>query len=164
MCHINIHTYHRHKFRIKCGACHHIHLGCHSTPFGGYLKHLCSIGWHLQYKTDLVPLNPITRHRPSKIAGPLSHKGRPIRHGDCWGEGEDATLRSRPSSISLHQQRRNDRRCPPFVLYTARRRPTTRSPPSYVLIQPGGPRGIRPIITGPARRSVLRARFVMAFL
>jgi hypothetical protein len=22
-------------FQIKCGACHHIHLGCHSTPLGG---------------------------------------------------------------------------------------------------------------------------------
>jgi hypothetical protein len=21
--------------QIKCGACHHIHLGCHSTPLGG---------------------------------------------------------------------------------------------------------------------------------
>jgi hypothetical protein len=29
--------------------------------------------------------------------------------------------------------------------------------PSHVLIRPGGPRGIRPIITCPARRSVLRA-------
>jgi hypothetical protein len=36
--------------------------------------------------------------------------------------------------------------------------------PSHVLTQPGGPRGIRPIVTGPARRSVLRARLVMAFL
>jgi hypothetical protein len=29
--------------------------------------------------------------------------------------------------------------------------------PSHVLTRPGGPRGIRPIVTGPARRSVLRA-------
>jgi hypothetical protein len=35
---------------------------------------------------------------------------------------------------------------------------------SHVLTRPGGPRGIRPIVTGPAWRSVLRARFVMAFL
>jgi hypothetical protein len=35
---------------------------------------------------------------------------------------------------------------------------------SHVLTRPGGPRGIRPIVIGPARRSVLRARFVMAFL
>jgi hypothetical protein len=28
--------------------------------------------------------------------------------------------------------------------------------PSLVLTQPGGPRGILPIVTGPARRSVLR--------
>jgi hypothetical protein len=32
-----------------------------------------------------------------------------------------------PSSISLHQRRQNDRRGPPFVLYTTRRRPTTMS-------------------------------------
>jgi hypothetical protein len=36
--------------------------------------------------------------------------------------------------------------------------------PSHVLTQPGGPRGIRPIVTGPAWRSVLQARLVMAFL
>jgi hypothetical protein len=36
--------------------------------------------------------------------------------------------------------------------------------PYHVLTQPGGPRGIRPIVSGPARRSVLRARLVMAFL
>src|SRR5688500_4596903 len=36
--------------------------------------------------------------------------------------------------------------------------------PSHVLTRPGGPRGIRPIVTGPAQRSVLRARFVIAFL
>jgi hypothetical protein len=35
---------------------------------------------------------------------------------------------------------------------------------SRVLVQPGGPHGIRPIVIGPARLSVLRARFVMAFL
>jgi hypothetical protein len=39
-----------------------------------------------------------------------------------------------------------------------------RRPPSHVLTQPGGPRGIQPIVTGPARRSVLRARFVIAFM
>jgi hypothetical protein len=36
--------------------------------------------------------------------------------------------------------------------------------PSRVLVQHEGPRGIRPIVTGPARLSVLRARFVEAFL
>jgi hypothetical protein len=35
---------------------------------------------------------------------------------------------------------------------------------SCALVQPGGPRGIRPIVIGPTRLSVLRARFVMAFL
>jgi hypothetical protein len=36
--------------------------------------------------------------------------------------------------------------------------------PSRVLVQHKGPRGIRPIVTGPARLSILRARFVKAFL
>lgn len=34
----------------------------------------------------------------------------------------------KPSSISLHQRKQNDRRGPPFVFYTTRRRPTTTSP------------------------------------
>jgi hypothetical protein len=36
--------------------------------------------------------------------------------------------------------------------------------PYHILTQPGGPHGIRPIGIGPARRSVLRASLVMAFL
>jgi hypothetical protein len=36
--------------------------------------------------------------------------------------------------------------------------------PSHALSKPRGPRRIQPIVTGPARRSVLRAQFVMAFL
>jgi hypothetical protein len=36
--------------------------------------------------------------------------------------------------------------------------------PSHILTRPRGPRGIRPVVTGPARRSVLRAQFVIAFL
>jgi hypothetical protein len=44
------------------------------------------------------------------------------------------------------------------------RSPTTKSSSSCVLTQPGGPRGIWPIVTGPTRRSVLRAWFVIAFL
>jgi hypothetical protein len=29
-------------------------------------------------------------------------------HVRCWGEGEDATLRSRPSPSSLHQRRQDN--------------------------------------------------------
>jgi hypothetical protein len=36
--------------------------------------------------------------------------------------------------------------------------------PSHASVLPGGPRGIRPIMTGPAWTGVLRARFVIAFL
>jgi hypothetical protein len=35
--------------------------------------------------------------------------------------------------------------------------------PSRVLVQHEGPRGIWPIVTGPARLSVLRARFIKGF-
>jgi hypothetical protein len=52
----------------------------------------------------------------------------------------------------------------PFVLFTARQRPTMKSPHPASSALPGGLSGMRPIVTGPARRSVLRARFVMAFL
>jgi hypothetical protein len=44
----------------------------------------------------------------------------------CWGEGEDATLRSMPSPISLHQRRQNDWQSPPFVQHAVGRRPMTR--------------------------------------
>jgi hypothetical protein len=50
-------------------------------------------------------------------------------------------------------------------------RPTRRKTKAYDevapprgLVQHEGPRGIRPIVTGPARLSVLRARFVKAFM
>jgi hypothetical protein len=36
--------------------------------------------------------------------------------------------------------------------------------PSHALTRLGGPREIRPMLIGPARRSVLRARFVMTLL
>jgi hypothetical protein len=35
---------------------------------------------------------------------------------------------------------------------------------SHVVTAPGGPCGIRPIVTGPVRTSVLRAAFVIAFI
>jgi hypothetical protein len=47
---------------------------------------------------------------------------------DCWGEGEDATLRSIPSPVSLHQRRQDDWQTPPFVQRAAGRRPMARSP------------------------------------
>jgi hypothetical protein len=58
---------------------------------------------------------------------------------------------------SQHQQRQNNWRGPPFVLFTARRRPTTKSLHPVSSVLPGGPRGIRPVVTGPARTGVLRA-------
>jgi hypothetical protein len=60
---------------------------------------------------DLSPILPPTRSPPP-----------------CWGEGEDATHRSMPSPILLHQRRRNDWQSPPFVQHAVGRRPTTRSP------------------------------------
>jgi hypothetical protein len=45
---------------------------------------------------------------------------------ECWGEGEDATLRSMPSPDSLHQRRKDDWQTLPFVPRVAGRRPMTR--------------------------------------
>jgi hypothetical protein len=62
--------------------------GMPSYPFGmpqypawGHPKHLFLTGWRRQYKTDRAMLNPVTRHRPNKIAGLLGLQGRPIRQG-----------------------------------------------------------------------------------
>jgi hypothetical protein len=78
----HIHGCHRHMSQIKCGACHHTHLGCPSTSLGGHPKHLYSTGWHLQYKTNCAPLIPVIRHRPNEIVRPIGRKGRPIQQGD----------------------------------------------------------------------------------
>jgi hypothetical protein len=65
----------------------------------------------------------------TRAASPPSSDSRTgPSEGKCWGEGEAATLRSMPSSISPHQRRQSDRQFPPFVQHAARRRPTTRSP------------------------------------
>jgi hypothetical protein len=55
---------------------------------------------------------------------------------------------------SLHQRRQDDRRGPPFILLTKAHDEVSLS---HIPTRPGGPRGIRPTVTGPARRSVLRA-------
>jgi hypothetical protein len=65
--------------------------------------------------------------------GGYRHGGRLVGEGvgerrGCWGEGEDATLRSMPSPISLQQRKKSDRQFTPFVRQAAGRRPTTRSP------------------------------------
>ena len=66
----------------------------------------------------------------------------------CWGEGEDATLRSMPSPISLRRRRR---RPAVFALRPARRRTKTHGEvaPSRGVAQHWSPRAIRPVITGP---------------
>jgi hypothetical protein len=67
---------------------------------------------------------------------------------DCWGEGEDATLRSMPSPVSLHQRRR---RLADSTLRPTRRRTKTYGEvaPSRGVAQHESPRAIRPVITGP---------------
>jgi hypothetical protein len=84
--------------------------------------------------------------------------------GKCWGEGKDATLRAKPSShlaAPTEAKRPARRALRPLHRKTKAYDEVT---PSHALTRPGGPREIRPIVTGPARRGVLRARFVMAFL
>jgi hypothetical protein len=69
-----------------------------------------------------------------------------------------------PSSISLHQQEAERPARSTLCLLHYKTKAYDNVAPSHVLTRPGGPRGIRPIVTGPARRSVLRARFVISFL
>jgi hypothetical protein len=64
----------------------------------------------------------------------------------CWDEGEDVTLRSMPSPSSLHQRRQDNGQ----TLRPIRHR--TKTCDEFVsscdLVQHGGPRVIRPIVTG----------------
>jgi hypothetical protein len=82
----------------------------------------------------------------------------------CWGEGDDATLRSMPSPIPLQQRKQSDRQFTPFVQQCCRTKAYNEIALSCALVQHEGPHRIRPIVTGFARLSVLRARFVKAFL
>jgi hypothetical protein len=83
--------------------------------------------------------------------------------GQCWGEGEDATLRSMPSSIHCTNGGKMTSAAHPssYSLQDEGLRRSLSIPRPH---QTGGPRGIRPIVTGPTQRSVLWARFVIAFL
>jgi hypothetical protein len=76
--------------------------------------------WITSCKMD-APTKNISAFNNSELIAPTYHLAY------CWGEGEDATLRSMPSPISPNQRRLNDRQFPAFVQYAARRRPTTRS-------------------------------------
>jgi hypothetical protein len=74
--------------------------------------------------------------------------------GLYWGEGEDATLCSRPSPPRCTiggKMTAWTTLCPPHRKTKAYNEVLS----SRVLTQPGGPRGIQPIVTGPAQRSVL---------
>jgi hypothetical protein len=67
----------------------------------------------------------------------------------CWGEGEDATLRSRPSPYSLHQWWQDSGRHT-LRLIRGRMKTCDEVISSCDLVQNGGPRVIWPIVTGPA--------------
>jgi hypothetical protein len=67
----------------------------------------------------------------------------------CWGEGKDATLRSR-AFADIVGPTETKRAGTPFAPYDIRRRPPTRSFHRAASSQLGGPRVIRPIVTGPA--------------
>jgi hypothetical protein len=66
----------------------------------------------------------------------------------CWGEGKDATLRSRPSLITAGQTDRTGR----DTLRSIRHQTKTGDEviPQRGLVQLRGPRVIWPIVTGPA--------------
>jgi hypothetical protein len=69
-----------------------------------------------------------------------------------------------PSSISLRQQEAERPARSTLHLLHYKTKAYDNVAPSHVVTRPRGPCGIRPIVTGPARRSVLRARFIIAFL
>jgi hypothetical protein len=95
----------------------------------------------------------------------------------CWGEGEHATLRSMPSSPH-HSDEGYIHRTRPNKPKVSTGRTPARSPSSsllqdegfvevygsHVVTAPGGPCEIRPMVTGLARISVLRAVSVIAFI
>jgi hypothetical protein len=58
---------------------------------------------------------------------------------------------------SLHQRRQDDWRDPPLHPLHCKSKAYDEVSPSHVLTRPRGSRGIRPIVTGPARTGVLRA-------
>jgi hypothetical protein len=68
----------------------------------------------------------------------------------CWGEGEDATLRSR--CLRRNRRTNGDKTAGRFTLRPIRHQTKTYDEvvPSCDLVQHRGPRVIRPIITGPA--------------
>jgi hypothetical protein len=92
------------------------------------------------------------RYSPSPGAG--SRRRRvpetcsPYRRCTCWGEGKDATLRSRPSLQSLVRRRQNGQGHPSLIRHQTKGRDEVI--PQCGLVQLGGPRAIRPIVTGPA--------------
>jgi hypothetical protein len=100
LCHISIHTCHRHMSRIKCGVCHHIHLGCHSTPLGGHPM------------VDRYPPGPLEGKKASREALGLA---RPSLRGpgeNCWRNGptrERSRLRpKRLAGLKRYPQRPPD--------------------------------------------------------
>jgi hypothetical protein len=67
--------------------------------------------------------------------------------------------------VSLHQQTRDDwRGCPSSSPSQDKGQTPTKSAGPTSLILSGGPRGIRPTVTGPAWTGRLRASSVIAFL
>jgi hypothetical protein len=66
----------------------------------------------------------------------------------CWGEGKDATLRSRHSLQSLVRRRQNGQGHPSVIRHQMKGRDAVIPPCG--LVQLGGPRAIRSIVTGPA--------------
>jgi hypothetical protein len=69
-------------------------------------------------------------------------------HEDCWGEGKDATLRSRPSLQSLVRRRQNGQDTLRLIWHQTKACDSVIPPHGLVWLR--GPRVIRPIVTGPA--------------
>jgi hypothetical protein len=88
-------------------------------------------------------------HRTLSGGAPDSPVRQTSAHfGSCWGEGKDATLRSKPSLQPLVWQRQNRQGHPSLDRHQTKTGDDVI--PQCGLVQLRGPRAIRPIVTGPA--------------
>jgi hypothetical protein len=75
-----------------------------------------------------------------------------------------STPRSKPSPVSLLSTEAKRLAAPTLHRTRCKAKAHDKVASPCVLVEHEGPRGIRPIVTGPARPVVLRARFVNAFM
>jgi hypothetical protein len=123
------------------------HLSVSSGARSGHTTSITYHGRNVVVKTLSVGLD-MGQLRDTLASPETAAKAREIADAYCWGEGKDATLRSRPSPISDGQAERTGR----DTLCSIRHQTKTGDEviPPRGGAQPRGPRVIWPIVTGPA--------------